>query len=41
MIRILLREELSLKLSASSVGRLLRQLGLSCHLSYAPRRLAA
>jgi len=30
MIRMLLREELSLKLSASSVGRLLRQLGLSC-----------
>jgi transposase len=30
MIRMLLREELSLKLSVSSVGRLLRQLGLSC-----------
>lgn len=30
MVRILLREEFSLKLSVSSVGRLLRQLGLSC-----------
>jgi transposase len=30
MIRMLLREEHSLKLSVSSVGRLLRQLGLSC-----------
>jgi len=30
MIRMLLREEFSLKLSVSSVGRLLRQLGLSC-----------
>lgn len=30
MIRILLREKFSLKLSLTSVGRLLRQLGLSC-----------
>ena len=30
MIRMLLREEFSLKLSVNSVGRLLRQLGLSC-----------
>jgi transposase len=30
MIRMLLREEFSLKLSLTSVGRLLRQLGLSC-----------
>jgi len=30
MIRMLLREEFSLKLSVTSVGRLLRQLGLSC-----------
>lgn len=30
MIRALLREEFDLKLSLSSVGRLLRQLGLSC-----------
>ncbi len=30
MIRLLLREEFSLKLSLTSVGRLLRQLGLSC-----------
>ncbi len=30
MIRILLREELQLKLSLASVGRLLKQLGLSC-----------
>jgi transposase len=30
MIRILLREEFSLQLSVTSVGRLLRQLGLTC-----------
>jgi transposase len=30
MIRMLLREEFSLELSLTSVGRLLRQLGLSC-----------
>jgi len=30
MIRMLLQEEFSLKLSVTSVGRLLRQLGLSC-----------
>src|SRR5574341_45541 len=30
MIRILLREEFQLKLSLTSVGRLLKQLGLSC-----------
>jgi transposase len=30
MLRMLLREEFSLKLSVTSVGRLLRQLGLSC-----------
>ncbi len=30
MIRVRLREEFSLKLSVTSVGRLLRQLGLSC-----------
>lgn len=30
MIRMLLREEFSLRLSVNSVGRLLRQLGLSC-----------
>ena len=30
MLRTLLREEFSLKLSVTSVGRLLRQLGLSC-----------
>jgi transposase len=30
MIRMLLREEFSLELSVNSVGRLLRQLGLSC-----------
>lgn len=30
MIRMLLRQEFSLKLSVTSVGRLLRQLGLSC-----------
>jgi len=30
MIRLLLREEFGLKLSVTSVGRLLRQLGLSC-----------
>ena len=30
MIRVLLREEFSLQLSVTSVGRLLRQLGLSC-----------
>ena len=30
MIRVLLREQLDLKLSVASVGRLLRQLGLSC-----------
>jgi hypothetical protein len=30
MIRVLLREQFQLRLSVSSVGRLLRQLGLSC-----------
>jgi transposase len=37
MIRVLLREQFQLRLSLASVGRLLKQLGLTCHPNYAQK----